>query len=194
MRHFLLKFAAVCVLLANGPLATAATISRDQADALERKVDTIARPAPAGRQTSVTQDEVNSWLVFRRERLPAGVTSPQVALLGAGRVSGQAVVDLEVIGRRRASGGLFDPWSLLGGRVPVVVVGTLRSRNGIGQFEMESATLGGVPVPRTIVEELVNAFSRSTEQPGGVRLEQPFVLPSRIKQVTVGRGDVVVVQ
>ena len=101
MRQFRAKSAVLCVLLAAVPAVWAATTSRDQADVLERKVSVIMTPppGPAGRQTPVTQDELNSWLLFRRDRLPVGVASPQVALLGAGRLSAQAIVDLDVVGQ-----------------------------------------------------------------------------------------------
>jgi hypothetical protein len=125
--------------------------------------------------------------------LPGGVTQPQVTIAD-GKLVGQAIVDLDTVAKRRGSGGALDPWSLLGGRLPVSVTGTLRTQNGIGQFDIESAAISGVPVPTTFLQELLSYYSRTLERPQGVRLDAPFTLPARIQKIEVGKGQAVVVQ
>ena len=83
---------------------------------------------------------------------------------------------------------------LRGGRLPVSVTGTLRTQNGVGQFDIESAAISGVPVPTTFLQELLSYYSRTPERPQGVRLDAPFTLPARIQQIEVGKGQAVVVQ
>ncbi|MBI2188075.1 MAG: hypothetical protein HYU37_13310 [Acidobacteria bacterium] len=180
----------------------AATVSRQSADAFAEKVAVIrrqgevdARAAGAGRRTPVTQDELNSWFTFRAQPLlPNGVTQPEVTIVGQGRLAGQAIVDLDAVAKRRASGGAFDPWALVGGRVPVKVTGILHTRDGLGRLEIESAEVSGVPVPPTLLQELVSFYSRSPERPSGVRLDETFALPANIRQIEVGQGQAVVVQ
>jgi hypothetical protein len=175
-----------------------ATISRQQAESFERKVDQISAPqrAPTSpRRTPVTQDEINSWFTFgARPVLPQGVTDPQITMIGGGRMAAQATVDLEAIGRRRSSGGWLDPWTLLGGRLPLAVTGSLETKDGMGRFSIESSTLGGVPIPTGVVQELLSLYSRSPERPSGVRLGDSFPLPLGIRQIEVGPGQAVVVQ
>jgi hypothetical protein len=175
-----------------------ATTSRQQADTFERKVSQITDPRPAGaapRRTTVTEDEVNSWFTYKGPPvMPAGIADPRVAIVGAGRVSGQAMMDFDAIGKRRASGGWLDPWALLGGRLPVVVTGTLQTSQGMGRFALESATIGGIPVPKLVIQELVGIYSRTPERPRGVSLDDPFPLPAAIRQIEVGRGEAIVVQ
>jgi hypothetical protein len=147
------------------------------------------------RRTEVSEDEVNSWFVFRgRPYLPNGVTNPNVTMIGDGTVRGAATVDLEELGRRRSRGGLLDFWSLLGGKVPVEVTGTLRARDGRGQFEMKSAEVAGVPVPKALVQELLTAYTSSPDDKKPMGLESSFQLPARIRSIDVGRGQLVVVQ
>ncbi len=188
---------ALTVLLTCASLY-GATISRQEAEGFERKVDAIngpKRPGSPPRRTIVTQDEINSWFTFRAQAvLPEGVTTPQVTLAGAGRTTSQATLDLDAIGRRRSSGGWLDPWSFLGGRLPIVVTGTLVAKDGVGRFALESATLGGLPFPKLFLQELLSLYTRTSERPRGVGLDDPFALPAGIRQIEVGRGEAVVVQ
>ena len=183
--------------LALVSLEAAATVTRQNADVLQEGCS-IRSQSEAGsrtaRRTALTQDELNSWLAYSRNHLPTGISSPEVTIVGQGRVSGNAVVDLEAIGKRRSSGGTLDPWSLVGGRVPVTVAGVLHTRDGMGRFEVQSAEIAGLPVPPSFLQELLSYYSRTPERPQGVRLDDTFSLPANIRQIEVGQGQAVVVQ
>ena len=189
------------VLTALVPLQ-AATVSKLQADTFSKKVALIqkqgevsSKTTVAARRTPLSEDEVNSWFTYQAQPfLPNGLTQPKVTIVGGGRVAGQATVDLDAVAKKRASGGTFDPWSLVGGRVPVNVIGILHTRDGMGRFEMQSADIGGVPVPKTILQELVSQYSRTKDQPAGVDLDDAFALPAKIRQIEVGQGQAVIVQ
>jgi len=199
---------AVVLVFALALTAAAATLhgaaaSRQQADSLAKKIVQITQrgaqtptPAPGARRTEVSEDEVNSWFVFRgRPYLPEGVSSPNVTMIGDGTMRGAAMVDLEALGKRKSSGGgLLDIWSYLGGKVPVAVTGTLRARDGRGQFEMKSAEVAGVPVPKALVQELVSVYASSPDDKKPISLDSSFELPAKIRSIDVGRGQLVVVQ
>jgi len=70
----------------------------------------------------------------------------------------------------------------------------LETKSGRGRFDLQSATLAGVPVPKAILQELVSYYSRTADHPDGVRLDSPFELPAKIQQIEVGQGQAVVVQ
>lgn len=186
-------------LLALIPLE-AATVSRQSADEFAQKVALIQRQADAApragmRRTRLTEDELNSWFTFHAQPLlPNGVGQPQVTIIGDGRVAGQAIVDLDAVAKRRSTGGAFDPFSLIGGKVPVGVTGILHTRDGMARFEVQSAEMSGIPVPVTVLQELVTYYSRTPERPQGVRLDDAFALPANIQQIEVGQGQAVVVQ
>jgi hypothetical protein len=78
--------------------------------------------------------------------------------------------------------------------VPVTFTGILHTKDGQGRFELESADVSGVPVPRTLLQELLSYYSRTTDTPQGVRLDDTFQLPANIKAIEVGQGQAVVVQ
>jgi hypothetical protein len=181
----------------------AAGVSEQQADAFAKKLATLTARGVSGvrgeargpQRTPFTEVEVNSWFAYRsQEMLPTGVTDPRVTIVGDGKLRGAATVDLEAVAKRRATGRALDPWSYLGGRLPVTVSGVLRTQNGVGQFDLEEAAVSGIPVPTSVLQDIVAYYSRTTDDPEGVRLNEPFKLPAQIKQIEVGQGQAVVVQ
>ena len=200
MRRFALVFLLAALVI---PLQAAA-ISRQSAEEFSQKMALIQRQGEAAtsqsvgaRRTRLTEDELNSWFMYRAEPvLPAGVSQPQITIVGEGRVAGQATIDLDAVTKRRSSGGggAFDPLSLIGGKVPVGVTGILHSRDGQARFEVQSAEMSGIPVPVTVLQEVLTYYSRSDARPQGVRLDDVFALPANIRQIEVGQGQAVVVQ
>jgi hypothetical protein len=205
MKHRLSAAVVVGMLVAAGVALPnlalqAAAISKQQADLFARKVAQIVgqgdrNQKPGTRRTSVSETELNSWFAYSATPLlPAGVADPRVTMVGNGKLAGKAVVDLDTIARKKQSGGTFDLWNLIGGKVPVNVIGTLRTKDGQGSFLLESADVSGVPVPKTFLQEMVSYYSRTPNNPRGVNLEDPFALPASIRQIDVGAGQAVIVQ
>jgi hypothetical protein len=191
--------AIVAVLGAALITLDAAQTSRPQADTFAKKVAVIRQHGDTGgkaaRRTTLTESELNSWFAYRAQPLlPTGVTEPKITIIGGGKLLGGATVDLEALGKQRGSGGALDVWSYLGGRLPLTVTGILHTKDGQGRFELQAADVSGVPVPKTLLQELLSYYTRSAERPQGLRLDDPFELPSSIKQIEVGSGQAVVVQ
>ena len=86
-------------------------------------------------------------------------------MIGQGKVSGKAIVDLDVVRQKQSSGGWFDPTSYLTGKLPVTASGRIVTWNGKGKFELESAEVSGVPIPRSFVAQMVNFFTRTADNP-----------------------------
>lgn len=199
MRHFIRWSTAAALAIAALVTVEAATVSRQNAETFSQKVTVIRRNAEAGtpvaRKTPVSQDELNSWFTYSASpHLPSGVSQPQVTIMGGGRVAAQATVDLDALAKRRSSGGTFDPWSLVGGRVPVNVTGILHTRDGKARFELQAADVSRLPVPASLLQELVSVYSRTAESPQGVRIDDTFSLPAQIREIQVGEGQAVIVQ
>jgi hypothetical protein len=176
-------------------------VMRRDADTFRAKISDIGRrgdaeTAPAQHaRTTVTESEVNSYLTLDvADDLPKGVVSPTVMLLGQGRASGKAVVDLDGVRKGLGATGMLNPLSYLRGRLPVVATGTLQSGDGVARLQFESATVSGVPVPKMVLQQIVSYYSRSERFPSGINLDDPFTLPARIREIQVERGQAVVVQ
>lgn len=185
--------------LAAGPwLAADTAFSKSDAESLRRKIAIISEHGLTqnrqSRRTTVEEPEVNAYLRFEiAERIPSGIMEPYVTILGEGRLSGRAVVDLDVVRRERQRGWL-DPLSYLSGRMPVTATGVLHTKDGVGRFELESADVSGVPVPKIFLQELVTHYTRTDDRPRGLNLDEPFELPAHIRDIELGRGQAVVVQ
>ncbi len=189
---------AVLALLAAVPRADVRASRRD-ATLMKQKVATIAahgeRAIKQARRTTVTENEVNSYLVYEaREQLPTGVVDPSVTILGTGRVSGRAVVDLDAVRKQKNPTSLLDPMNYLMGRLPVSAVGVLKTSNGVGRFQLESASVSSIPVPKLLLQEIVSYYSRTPDNPSGISLDDPFALPARIREIQVERGQAIIVQ
>jgi hypothetical protein len=64
----------------------------------------------------------------------------------------------------------------------------------MGTFDLESADVSGVPLPKTFLQELVSYYSRTPKNPQGVKIDDAFALPASIRQIDVGAGQAVIVQ
>ena len=192
---------AVLCLAALLGVAVAADVrlSRQDAALLKQKVATISahaeRAARQPRRTTVTESEVNSYLVYDAgEQLPTGVVEPSISILGEGRVAARAVVDLDAVRRAKNPTSLLDPMNYLMGKVPVSATGLLKTGNGVARVELESAAISRMPIPKFLLQEIVSYYSRSASNPGGINLDDPFALPARIREIQVERGHAIIVQ
>lgn len=190
----------LCLVAALG-VSTLADVrtSRQDANLLKQKVATInAHAEKASRQsrrTTVTESEVNSYLVYEAgQQLPTGVVEPAISILGDGRVSARAVVDLDAVRKEKNPTSLLDPMNYLMGKVPVSAVGVLKTGNGVGHIELESAAISRLPVPKFLLQEIVGYYSRTASNPAGINLDDPFALPARIREIQVERGHAIIVQ
>jgi len=177
--------------------------TRADAASLRQKVATInqygAAPAPRTprrqpRRTLVTQNEVNAYLAFDAgDRIPDGIVEPVVSILGGGRVTARAVVDLDAV-RKQKQRTLFDPMNWVSGRVPVTATGVLQTSAGLARVEFESASIGRLPIPKLILQEIVSYYSRSSDRPTGIGLDDAYMLPAGITEIQVEVGRAIVVQ
>jgi hypothetical protein len=189
---------AVAVLVSAALRADVRASKRD-AEALKQKVAAISafgeQPSKQSRRTMVSENEVNAYLTYEaQQQLPVGVVQPSIAIVGPGRLSGRAVVDLDAVRKAQNPTSLLDPRSYLTGHLPVTAIGMLTTSNGIGRFQLEQATVGGIPVPKIILQEIVSYYSRTPDNPSGIGLDDPFALPARIREIQVQRGQAVIVQ
>jgi hypothetical protein len=188
-------------LLVIAPLAAQGRLSKEDADRFQSKLTRIVSfgNAPSAKAakpqtTPVSDAEVNSYLKYNAgNEIPTGIVDPVLNALGDGRVSGRATVDLDAV-RTQKKRGWLDPLGYLTGRLPVTASGTLTTKEGKGQFVLQSAEISGVTVPKSVLQELLSYYSRTKENPEGINMDAPFELPARIREIKVGTGTSTVVQ
>ncbi len=153
-----------------------------------------AAAAPKTQTTQLTDAELNSYIRDHlRELVPAGIVEPTLSAVGDGRVRGGATIDLDAV-RKSRQRGWMDPMNFLTGSLPLTAAGVLVTQNGVGRFQLQSAEISGITIPKSLVQELLSYYSKSAENPSGISLDDPFELPARIKEIRVGRGEAMVVQ
>lgn len=201
MRRLLICAAGVAVLavpaLAQDPASKAAAtgLQRKLAAILsnaEQPAETRAPKRP--RRTTLTEPEVNAYfLVNGPSFMPEGVGSPVLTIDAGGRVRARALVDLDKALKPKERSWL-DPLAWVSGKMEIAALGTLQTAAGQGRLTIEQATLGGVPVPPSLLQEVVSAYSKTPDHPSGFSLSDPFELPANIWTVETARGQAVVVQ
>jgi hypothetical protein len=177
-------------------------LSRAEGDRFAGKLAKIVElgntPRPARSRNAVsthfTDAELNAYLRYHlKEQVPVGIVDPSLHALGNGRVSGRAIVDLDAV-RKQKQRGWLDPMGYLSGRLPLIARGTLVTQNGMGRFQLESAEISGVTVPKVFVQELLSFYSRTPEDPDGINMDDPFPLPAQIREIRVAAGSTTIVQ
>jgi hypothetical protein len=202
------RFASQWRRVAIGTLLLAAAVSALGADAtptaedsarLRAKVDAIARnaelPTPSPLLTQITEREVNAYFAFDgRPHLPAGLADPRIVIQRDLSLLGTATLDLDAVRQQRQSRGWLDPLAYLSGKMAVSVSGRLESANGLARFLLDSAKIGGITVPKVVVQELLTFYSKSPSSPRGLNLDDPYPLPAHIRRIDVRRGEALVTQ
>jgi hypothetical protein len=200
LRRCVAPAAAIC-LLSAGATAAYQRYSKEEGDRFQAKLQRIvlfgnapSAKRQASQTTDLSDDELNSYLRFHaRDQIPPGIVDPTLNALGDGRVGGRVTVDLDAV-RKQKQRGWLDPLGYLSGQLPVTATGTLTTKEGVGRFQLESAEISGITVPKTLIQELLSHYSRTPEDPDGINMDEPFELPSKIKEIRVGKARSTVVQ
>jgi hypothetical protein len=178
----------------QGKLGRITAFANVPAQASASKGMASAAPSAKSQTTQLTDAELNSYIRFNlRDQVPVGIVEPTLNALGDGRVSGGALINLDDI-RKSRQRGWTDPLSYLTGQMQLTASGVLVTQNGVGRFQLDSAQIAGVAIPKSLVQELLSHYSKTAENPSGISLDDPFELPARIKEIRVGRGEAMVVQ
>lgn len=161
------------------------------ADRMQQKLEAIVRfgaiPRLETQSTVIEEGEVNAYIAqYLQSEIPPGISTPTLRILAENRLSATATLDLDAMNAARPPSDGFDPIRLLTGSLPAKVSGRLVTENGSGRFELESAELGGIPLPKVIVSQLVARYD--------VNIDDPFDLPSSIREIKVEPGQVTVLQ
>ena len=188
-------------LLLAGQVAAQPRLSKADADRFQGKLIRIVTigNTPRGKSrgaqnTAVSDVEVNSYLRFHAKGdIPVGIVDPMLYAHADNVVSGTTMVDLDAV-RTQKQRGWLDPLGYLTGRMPLTARGRLTTQNGVGRFTFEYATLSGVTVPKTVVQELLSYYSRTPENPNGINMDDPFELPAQIREIRVAPGTATIVQ
>lgn len=168
---------------------------------MQQKLDAITTRAaqPPGKvahplRTSFTEREVNAYFKYDGQpHIPVGVVDPQIVIVDTGQVEGRAIVDLEAV-RKAQPSAILDLVAMFAGSVEVRASGRLTTANGKGTFILDHASVGGLPVAKSLLQTLVTHYTRNPDLPDGFNLDKPFELPAAIRSVEMQRGTATIIQ
>ena len=95
--------------------------------------------------------------------------------------------------RGRKSTSMLDPFNFLSGSRSCRRQRRAATRNGVGSFALESASISGVPVPLWMLQEIVT-YIRSLRPRRRRVPRQAILLPSGIREIQLAKGQAIVVQ
>jgi hypothetical protein len=165
----------------------------EAADALVQKLADIEGRArakkPQAPSTAVSQAELNSYLnLTLAAQMPPGVSDVDVHL-EKDVVEANGVVDLDKIPVKQATtASPWNPLNFLAGRVPVLLRARLTTRDGFGTFEPEEVRLASVPLPLSMLEQIVAQATKTKDNPQGFDILSPFRLPYAAKRLKLQPG------
>ena len=200
IHHRIVATVGALALVTTAALSAQGKLSKPDATRFETKLAQIQKNAEtprkgnAARSIQVSDVEVNSYLKYSAgSQVPVGIVDPTLNGVGNGRVTGRAIVDLDAV-RTQKKRSWTDPLGYLMGRLPVTAAGTLTTQKGVGRFQLESAEISGVTIPKSLLQELLSYYSKTPENPNGINMDEPFVLPTAIQEIRIGQGSAVIVQ
>jgi len=196
-----IRLVAVAALAAAVSIDAQERLSKTDAQKFQAKLTQIEangavprKPKAAARPTQVSDAEVNAYLKYLAgDQVPVGIVDPTLHAAGNGRVTGRAFVDLDAV-RTQKKRAWTDPLGYLMGKLPVTAAGTLTTENGLGRFQLESAEISGVTIPKSLLQELLSYYSKTKENPAGINMDEPFQLPAAIQEIRIGQGVATIVQ
>jgi hypothetical protein len=204
-RQFVFGAGVLAIVLSAAALhagqAPAPALSKQDSESLQRKLAAIeargnqpttntAKPL----RTSFTEREVNAYFKYDgKTHLPTGVADPQITIADNGQVEAKAIVDMDAV-RKAQSNMLLDLISVFTGSVEVKAAGRLQAADGKGTLAIDKASVGGFPVPKSVLQSVISHYSKSPDLPDGFNLDKPFDLPASIRSVQTQRGTAIIIQ
>jgi hypothetical protein len=176
------------------PGTTLPGVSWSLSESLQKKLESIELRKKQGIRRAetvlVTEGEVNSYLnLYYAPKLPPGVTDLELRLVDRERISARGQVDLERVNvKQKVQTSRLNPLSFLGGKVPVTLSGRFQNRDGFGSIAWEEVTIASIPMPITVLEQMVQSSTKTASQPDGFDIHAPFRLPYSLNRVRLEAG------
>jgi hypothetical protein len=174
-------------------LASRPTLSRSEADGLDRKFDDLNQrhktgKVMRGKSVLVTESELNSYLnLSLGEKMPRGL-SDVVVRLEYERIHATGVLDLDQVRDKMPNLSPLSPLYWLTGRVPVLLRGRILNDDGFASIEWEDVRVANIPVPISLLHQIVSSTTKSEDLPDGFDIRAPFRLPYSLRQVRLEQG------
>ena len=112
----------------------------------------------------------------------------RLTALGTERVHTTGVLDLEKVRDKMPNLSPMNPLYWLSGQVPVLLRGRVLNDDGFASIDWEDVRVGNVPVPISLLHQIVSSTTKSDDYPDGFDVRAPFALPYSVRQVRIQPG------
>ncbi|HZR23670.1 MAG TPA: sialidase family protein [Vicinamibacterales bacterium] len=155
----------------GGPLLKASSLT----PALTQKIQSInsfaARPTSDSQSTVFTESELNAYIHTLGRAQSSSIADLTVTLTGPNRMTLRGVTT---------------------GRVPVTIDGQVTAQNGIVTLTIDGAKMGEQPMDARSLKSVLDAIV--DPRSAGFSLSSPFQLPARIRDLSIDRGRLTMIQ
>jgi hypothetical protein len=168
-------------------------LSPSEAAALDRRFDDLNErhktgKVMRGKSVLVTESELNSYLnLSLGKKMPRGL-SDVVVRLEYERIHATGVLDLDQVRDKMPNLSPLSPLYWLTGRVPVLLRGRILNDDGFASIEWEDVRVANIPVPISLLHQIVSSTTKSEDLPDGFDIRAPFRLPYSLRQVRIEVG------
>ncbi len=186
-----LWMAAIGIALAGLAASSPSGLSREKSQSAAAKLQRISSEGMESGETIVlTEDEINSFLLYDYPEMPEGVRDLQIQFQKDTGIA-HAFVDLSKL--RSATDSSFSTFWLAAFRGERELTAKCRYTSSAGQavVELESAELDGTNIPKPILDWLVSTVL--AEHIEGVELGRLTPLPHKLRQIRVEPGQAVII-
>jgi len=169
--------------------------SADSPEAAAQRVETVfaeleSREKANDRQARtyvLAESDLNAYLASEiRKRERKDVEHLSVKMKDENRFLTSLTVNLDQVDIKTDSMTRKLFRALLRGTQTIEMDGKLTTDKGKGTYEVESATMNGLPLPATLVNEIIAAVGKQQDPPFDPT--EPFELPYKIQSITVSSG------
>jgi hypothetical protein len=182
--------AVIVVVLTGLASSSPPDLSREKSRSAAAKLERISTEAMESGETIIlTEDEINSFLLYDYPEMPEGVRDLQVRLVKDTGIA-HAFVDLSKLQSSGDSSFATFWLAVFRGERELKAACRYTSADGQAVVELESAELDGRSIPKPILDWLVSTVL--AEHIEGVELGKPTPLPHKLRQIRIEPGQAVI--
>lgn len=166
-------------------------ISRDASDHFIEKISSLAGPSPStANVVDFSEPEINSFLHYHLDQSPVqGIKRLQVSLADQ-LATIRARVNFDELSLEK-TGGKSTLWRIiLQGEHNLELTTILNTKDGVGQYQVQSAKFDQGEIPKSLLNMLVSKLA--AKKIPGVEPDGSFRLPKGIDRIEIKPGRAIV--
>ena len=139
-----------------------------------------------GQTFVIPQSDLNAFIQQQIAQSRVAAVKSVSVTLSEGTFDSTVVVDFDKLQAQQGVSSVIK--SMFQGEQVLKLEGSVSGKDGLVQYETESASVNGIPLPASVVDMLLSSIGKEQQPPFDPT--KPFPLPQGIKTLTVEPGAV----